>query len=578
MSQCQICGAVLSGSRGLSIHMGKMHHSNAKPPEISAPPSTSATTSNVLNDATIPTNRPTPNLPPYTKASITPQSNINNLSGVAFEIQLSHAYNTIIKWRPNLFKLPTGRAAKEFLSELTLWLQHFNNKTEFQGISLKVYHTLPALLLQKPSGRSKAKEHLKKLEERLEKWKAGDIEGLLKEGDTIQQHLASRKPRPPEDTAKIFAKLMLQGKISAALNLLSNGSGGGVLPLSQEVLDELTAKHPSPAPILEGSLLRGPVQATPQNYFDPIDEQMIHKAAQQTKGAGGPSHCDANQYQRFLLSNKHKVEGKHLREEIALLARYIASHIIDPVLLEAFTSCRLIPLDKCPGVRPIGVGEVLRRIIGKAIGWVLKDDITESAGPLQASGGLKGGAEAAIHSMRTIFNNTNTEAVILVDASNAFNALNRQVALHNVQITCPHFATILINTYRYSSRLAIAGGKEIKSTEGSTQGDNLGGHLYNQGMITLQTLLLITTPEVSQVWLADDATGAGTLNDLHTWWSNIVKEGSKFGYFVNKGKSWLILKNQNQQQSAQELFSDTNINITVKHHSKRHHREPVVPN
>ena len=96
--------------------------------------------------------------------------------------------------------------------------------------------------------------------------------------------------------------------------------------------------------------------------------------------------------------------------------------------------------------------------------------------------------------MRDIFNNQDTEAVILVDAINAFNTLNLQVALHNLQRTCPAFATILINTYKNSSHLAVASGAEIKSQEGSTQGDNLGGHLYNQGTIPLQTLLHITTP------------------------------------------------------------------------------------
>ena len=32
--------------------------------------------------------------------------------------------------------------------------------------------------------------------------------------------------------------------------------------------------------------------------------------------------------------------------------------------LEAFLACKLVPLDQNPGVRPIGTGEVIRRILG----------------------------------------------------------------------------------------------------------------------------------------------------------------------------------------------------------------------
>ena len=107
-------------------------------------------------------------------------------------------------------------------------------------------------------------------------------------------------------------------------------------------------------------------------------------------------------------------------------------------------------------MRPIGVGEVLRRIMGKAINWILKDDIQEPAGPLQTVTGLKAGTEAAIHSMRLIFEDSSTEAVILVDANNnAFSSINRKVALHNIQVTCPLFCKILIKKYRSHSRLII---------------------------------------------------------------------------------------------------------------------------
>ena len=55
--------------------------------------------------------------------------------------------------------------------------------------------------------------------------------------------------------------------------------------------------------------------------------------------------------------------------------------------LESFIACRLISLNKWPGLRPIGVGEVLRRIAGKAIMILLKKDVLQVAGSLQLCGG-----------------------------------------------------------------------------------------------------------------------------------------------------------------------------------------------
>ena len=95
----------------------------------------------------------------------------------------------------------------------------------------------------------------------------------------------------------------------------------------------------------------------------------------------------------------------------------------------------LIPLDKPLEekelqIRPVGVGGVLRRIVGKAIALGLNEDIQEAAGSLQVSTGLKGGTEAAIHAMKELYER---DALILVDAENIFNKLNRMVTLHNIQ-------------------------------------------------------------------------------------------------------------------------------------------------
>ena len=67
-----------------------------------------------------------------------------------------------------------------------------------------------------------------------------------------------------------------------------------------------------------------------------------------------------------------KAEGTVLREEIVIFTRNLLKIAHSPSLLEGYTSCRLIPLDKNPGIRPTGVGEVLRRIVGKNCFWIFE--------------------------------------------------------------------------------------------------------------------------------------------------------------------------------------------------------------
>ena len=188
------------------------------------------------------------------------------------------------------------------------------------------------------------------------------------------------------------------------------------------------------------------------------------------------------------------------------MGRRIATSSVNPEGLSAFVACRLIPLNKCPGVRPIGVGEVPRRIIAKAILKIIGSDVEEAAGPLQLCAGQNGGCEAAVHAMRNIFQAPKTEAVLLVDANNAFNALNRKAALHNISIICPSLAQTLINTYRAPVRLFITGSCEIASTEGTTQGDPLAMGMYALAITPLIDRLRASCPEVHQAWYADDAT------------------------------------------------------------------------
>ena len=302
--------------------------------------------------------------------------------------------------------------------------------------------------------------------------------------------------------------------------------------------------------------------------YDQIEGHDIYKAALSTKGSGGPTHIDADAWKRFLCSKSFGKECSELCDSVARLARVLCTENIPSHVLKFYTAGRLVALDKCPGetpmqIRPIGIGEVLRRIVGKSIMTLLKSDISQAAGPLQACAGHKGGVEAAVHAMKEVFQDANTEAVILVDASNAFNSMNRQTALHNMQLICPEMSTYLLNTYRSPPSLFVANSKgvQILSEEGCTQGDNAGMAFYACNTVPLITLLHQNST-CKQAWFADDSAAAGQLENIKNWWDILNINGPTLGYFPNSTKTWLILKNDNTIEKAQRIFGGTGVNIT----------------
>ena len=114
-----------------------------------------------------------------------------------------------------------------------------------------------------------------------------------------------------------------------------------------------------------------------------------------THGAAGPSGVDAENWRWMCTSFADTSD--YLCDSLALCARRLPTTFVDPNALEAYLASRLIPLDKHPGVRPIGIGEVLRRVVGKAILHVISADIQEAAGGLQLCAGQDFGIEATIH-------------------------------------------------------------------------------------------------------------------------------------------------------------------------------------
>ena len=94
----------------------------------------------------------------------------------------------------------------------------------------------------------------------------------------------------------------------------------------------------------------------------------------------------------------------------------------------------------------------------KCVTKVIKPDVIDASGSMQVCADHKSGSEAAIHAKRKLFEHDNSDAVLVVDSSNAFNALNRAAALHNIRVLCPSIATYAINNYMETAHLFIFGG------------------------------------------------------------------------------------------------------------------------
>ena len=155
-------------------------------------------------------------------------SNINKakfgkLLGEDIISTVNNAYDTIVTWKSNTFKLPGNATGKDVRTKMSRLCDAYTNKTDLEQIALKLLTIFCPLLLQKTNKNSKNKENIEHLKRRLSLWKQGEIDALVREGAAIQNRLTKTKQKPLHH-AQVFTSLMLQGKVGAALRWISDNN------------------------------------------------------------------------------------------------------------------------------------------------------------------------------------------------------------------------------------------------------------------------------------------------------------------------------------------------------------------
>ena len=166
------------------------------------------------------------------------------------------------------------------------------------------------------------------------------------------------------------------------------------------VYDVLQEKHPHlrvPDPDGREASIFEQSGAPPDALPLDITAETVESVAARLHGSAGPCGVHSTDLQAWLL--RFGAESEMLREEMAAWCRWLANESPPWAAYRALMACRSVALDKQPGVRPLGVGEVFRRLLAKCVLHCCVDSATRSCGLENLCVGLKAGIEGAAHAM-----------------------------------------------------------------------------------------------------------------------------------------------------------------------------------
>ena len=231
---------------------------------------------------------------------------------------------------------------------------------------------MQAVILQRSPDFKRAHDIWRRVETRLRQWQ--EEKSLMLVEDTIRtsrgliSHM--RRSMSDEAIAKSFTTMVLKGKIRQAVRFATLRGEGGVLKGSdvdsktgKTVLEVLHSKHPE-AVAPDATVLED-YDILPEMMELDVTSETVTEVAAALSGAGGPCGVDAIALQHWLL--RFGKESYALREAVAAFTRWMANSTPPWAAIRAIMANRLMAPDKCPGVRPVGIGEIWRQLFAKCV-------------------------------------------------------------------------------------------------------------------------------------------------------------------------------------------------------------------
>ena len=178
-----------------------------------------------------------------------------------------------------------------------------------------------------------------------------------------------------------------------------------IADMSNATLSALQQKHPSPHP-------NSCIPPLPQDSVAHTVSVSVEEVAKAIRSfpngsAGGPDGLRP-QHLKDMVGLSTTGGGHALLSALTSFLSLVLAGRTPPSFCPYFFSANLIALQKKDGgVRPIAIGCTLRRLADNVASGKVLEDMAALLAPHQLGYGVKGGAEAAVHSARLFLHNLN---------------------------------------------------------------------------------------------------------------------------------------------------------------------------
>ena len=388
----------------------------------------------------------------------------------------------------------------------------------------------PSHCLRKPNDQKHRQGPLSKIINRRVAEYLSDPSALL---EIPKNSTSKRKDNASKtDRTKLAQRKIEKGDIKGAVRIIS--SDEQLCADSEETLRKLIEKHPAAHP--NRSFPEEPSSQMADGALNCTDAQVRRAILSFAAGsASGPDLLEP-QHLKDLIAKSGGEAANKLIVALTRLCNFMLAGKVPEEVVPFVYGASLFALSKANAdVRPIAIGCVYRRLVGKLaarFGFSLLKDLFY---PHQMGVGAPKGAETIVHTVRNrLLSNfeSNTPFFMLkIDFKNAFNTIRRDVVLGEMKNQAPCLFPFTWQLYSSNTNL-FYGDHVIASAEGMQQGDPLGPLGFSLAINGLITKLKSDL----NCWYLDDGCLLGSFQDVQDDFNAILRNQDSFGLAINSSK------------------------------------------